>query len=504
MTSYRLIFVLFVSALTACSAKQQPWFGVNAPPGLGDPHQPVVDTTQVQATPAPVPPDDPLAPEMDGARIKAYVEAIVGFSKQSRANGDRVWGRVTGFPAAKSTLEWAAENFRNAGLQQVEVQQYNATEPMWWADDWQVKLLGGNKLGPDVILESALPTGDSEINGTLTASPVDVGYINEAIPTTNLDGKIAVQHLRPLSGAYSERGATRERARELMARGAVAVINVVEQIGNMHVRDFSYCNGPCFNLGTQDGKFLTTVIERARAAGKSDELKLQLQLNTRTLTDLKGYNTVGIVPGESDESIIINAHADGWFDAAGDNADGLAVLVALANHFAKPANRLERTLVFVASGGHHSRGLNGPANFVAMNSALTKDAVLVLNLEHVAQYQINATDWSVSPHAQPMSFGISNLAPALVDIGKRGMKRYDFHLVPKFRRAVPGDLGGYRSLGVARVQAIHSGPMYHTSGDVAGTISAEGLEKAARFFAYYVREAAKADAAQINPPAGDN
>ena len=34
--------------------------------------------------------------------------------------------------------------------------------------------------------------------------------------------------------------------------------------------------------------------------------------------------------------------------------------IALAKHFGKPANRPDRTLVFVASAGHHSPGMNGP------------------------------------------------------------------------------------------------------------------------------------------------
>ena len=84
----------------------------------------------------------------------------------------------------------------------------------------------------------------------------------------------------------------------------------------------------------------------------------------------KGHNTIGIVPGRrDDEIVIVNAHADGWFDAAGDNGDGLAVLVALARHFAKPEHQPERTLLFVASGGHHGGGMNGPGNLVRDESA---------------------------------------------------------------------------------------------------------------------------------------
>ena len=65
--------------------------------------------------------------------------------------------------------------------------------------------------------------------------------------------------------------------------------------------------------------------------------------------------------------------------------------------------------------------------------------------------------------------------------------------------AVPGDLGGYASLNVPRVQAIHSGPMYHTSGDVLDTISVPGLERAARFFAFFVREVARSPRTDIDP-----
>jgi hypothetical protein len=71
----------------------------------------------------------------------------------------------------------------------------------------------------------------------------------------------------------------------------------------------------------------------------------------------------------------------------------------------------------------------------------------------------------------------------LIDVARRAADRYGFNINPTFTASVPGDLGGYGPLGVARVQANHSGPMYHTSGDVFEMISVPGLERAARFFA---------------------
>ena len=387
-----------------------------------------------------------------------------------------------------------------AGLTNVQVQTYDATAPMWWSRGWEARLLADPAFGAgsrDVVLESALPTGGSRIDGAIVGDLVLAGSTTDPLPTIDVKNTIAVQTLRPGSGAYSERGGTVARAKELISKGALAVINVVEQTANMHVRDFGNCGGPCFNIGTADGAFVRQVIERAKARDGSRAVKIRLSLQSEMLANLKGQNVVGILSGKSSENVIVNAHMDGWFDAAGDNADGVGVLLALARHFANPAHRPERTLVFVASGGHHSTGLNGPGSFVKMNAELTKGTVLVLNLEHVAQFAIPSASWRVEPQEQVMSFGISNEAPFLTELGHKAAERYGFRINPTFTASVPGDLGGYAPLNVARVQAIHSGPMYHTSGDVLETISTAGLERAARFFAYFVHEVAKAPRASL-------
>ena len=82
---------------------------------------------------------------------------------------------------------------------------------------------------------------------------------------------------------------------------------------------------------------------------------------------------------------------------------------------------------------------------------------------------------------------------------KAAAERYGFAIRPEIVNTVPGDLGGYAPLNVARIQGIHSGPLYHTSGDTLASISTEGLERAARFYAYVIEAAGKASASEINP-----
>ena len=125
--------------------------------------------------------------------------------------------------------------------------------------------------------------------------------------------------------------------------------------------------------------------------------------------------------------------------------------------------------------------------------------VLVLNLEHISQLYFRQDPWRVEAAEQPMGFGISNEAPYIADLAKRGIERYGFALRPQFSNSTAGDLGGYAPLNVPRVQAIHSGPMYHTSGDVLESISVPGLERAARFYAYFVTDVAKAARKDLQP-----
>ncbi len=463
------------------------WSGVPPPTGLGDPHRPILDVSALTLAPAVVPPGEEGHRELTGLAIRKHLEAIVGIAVADRARGEKAWGRITGFRGADETHAWVLQQFKAAGLRDVATQTYAGTQAVWHPRSWHVKLASG---GDSIVLASAFPTSGSQLAAPIKAPLIMIGATTDPLPDVDVTGRVAVQTLHPAAGAYSERTRTTDRARELAKRGALAVLNVVEQAGNMHVRDFSNCGVPCFNLGHDDGRFLKAVMARAT---DGNDVRVEIDLATEMREGLKGHNTIGVVPGRRDaELVIVNAHADGWFDAAGDNGDGLAVLIALARHFARPEHQPERSLFFVASGGHHGPGLNGPSNLVKMNPRLAK-AVLVLNLEHIAQLQFRNDPFRVEAAEQPMGFGISNEAPAIADIAKRGMERYGFALRPVFTSSIAGDLGGYAPLGVPRVQAIHSGPMYHTSGDTLDTISTPGLERAARFYAFFVNEIAKTE-----------
>lgn len=509
--------------LRAQSAPEGPWFGVTLPPAFV-PHTAPVLIGERGPAPAVVPPGEEGYRHLVGETIRRDLETIVGFSRESREEREigegMLWGRISGFPSSRRTIEWAVEELRSAGIEDVELQEFDQDPDaeFWLPLSWEVRLLGDPAFGPgsrDVVLETAMPLAPSEIpEGGLTAPLVYVGKATPAeVAAVDVEGRIAVQHITPQGHLVFERSPAVPRARALMEAGAVAVFNIIDLPGNERARDMSRCGGPCFNLGGRDGRFLASVLSAAAEEGVSGPVRAEIHLAAEVYEGLSGVNGVAVIPGAGDggvgdETIVINAHADAWFDGAGDNGDGLAVTLGLARHFAQPENRPRRTLVFVVSAGHHSPGINGPRNFVAMNPDLAENAVLFINVEHVAQRNISPAreefedgyrKWVADAAEVPIVAGITNASPFLEELVVRGVDRYGTNFVSEPNPMASGEGGGYRDLGVAVFTAMQAPPLYHTSGEVFEVVSTPGLERMARFLAFFVAEVDRGEAGKINP-----
>lgn len=493
-----------------------PWFGVTLPPRFEA--EPAVVVGERASRPVASTAGSANA-DFQAARIRKDLETIVGFSKASRSSKEigsgQLWGRISGFPSSAKTIDWAIEQLKAAGIKEVFDQPITqeARSSFWIPESWEIRLLGDASFGAgtaDIVLESAMPLSPSVIQGgTLTAPLVFVGGANPSLQDKlDVKGKIAVQSVIPQGHMVFERGTVTPRAQALIKRGAVAVVNLVRLPGNERSLDFSGCGGACFNLGGRDGAFLEAVLDRAAERNLQDKVRAQLSLKAGTHTGLKAKNGVGIIRGKSDEVIVIDAHADAWFDGAGDNADGLAVTLALARHFAKPQNKPDRTLVFVVSAGHHTPGVNGPRNFVAANPELAKKALLTINVEHVAQRNFSAgrstaddgyRHFVADSGEAPITFGITNGAPYLDELAQNGVTRFGVNLVSGTSKMSSGETGGFGGIQTAKITVMQAPPLYHTTGETLDVISTPGLERMARFLAYFVTEASKAPKDKLNP-----
>ncbi|HJZ70247.1 MAG TPA: M28 family peptidase [Vicinamibacterales bacterium] len=521
-TTWQLI-ALLASSVSAASLVAQgggAWFGIPAPPPLSDPRKPVMKYDEVFAPlRAQFPRRAGRADELlDGAELKNAQRRIVDFSLESLAAGDTVWGRRAATPAFMHTIEWTVNAFTTAGLESAAVESYPVQGSMWVPQSWRVQVVGDPAFGAGtetVTLQSAFPQpgGATIPGGSLTAPVVYVGRGTDAdLAGRDVAGKIAVVHVRPEPSLFGS--AEQGIAAKLAGKGAVGVINAIEGPGNAQYVDARFACGkaPCFIVGGQDAWFLEQVIGKAAAAGVLDRVKLTLALTSAARSNLTSANGVAMIRGRSPKRIIVNAHADGYFQGGDDNASGLAVLVGLARYFAKQPQPMH-TLMFVASGGHHGPG-NGPTSLVAAHPELKDNTLLVLNLEHVAYLDVvrgktRATNntgmvWETSVTESAKAVGVTNESPYLIDLWSRAPRCFGVATYQAAGPGVSGDLGGYRALDVPMTQMIQSGTFYHSSGDVYEQVPAEGLERAARFHAYFIEQVDRAPEGAVTAGKGSS
>jgi hypothetical protein len=162
--------------------------------------------------------------------------------------------------------------------------------------------------------------------------------------------------------------------------------------------------------------------------------------------------------------------------------------------------------MFVASGGHHGPG-NGPTALVAAHPELKDDTLLVLNLEHVAYLDVvrgktraannTGMTWDTSVTESAKAVGVTNQSPFLFDVWSRAPRCFGVVTYQQPGTTVSGDLGGYRGVNAPMTQMIQSGTFYHSSGDVYEQVTAEGLERAARFHAYLIEQVDRAEESLI-------
>lgn len=106
--------------------------------------------------------------------------------------------------------------------------------------------------------------------------------------------------------------------------------------------------------------------------------------------------------------------------------------------------------------------------------------------------------WLATTTEFPKQIGVSNRAPFLIDLWRQGATCFGLNTQRVVDQRNPGELGRFAELPVAQTQMISAGPVYHTSGETVSSVPPEGLERAARFHAYFIAEGAKAPAALLN------
>ncbi len=440
--------------------------------------------------------EDPYA-TIDGAEVYGYLEDIVRITVANRPAGERYWGRIAGSAAERATADYVAEQFRAFGLQEVH------TEPVtggaqWWPTDWSVTLLADEAYGQgtaDYSFTSAFPAlhlGEGAMDASVEAELIYVG-LGRAVDLVGREvrGKIAVvrTELQPDPFFQTARG----YIESIVHAGAVGVITIMDAPGNHQyaLELLGSVEVPCFILGGADGRFLEDVI----AAAGVEAPRVQLGLAAELRPSWQGKNVIGLVPGRTDEYVLITAHLDGYFEAANDNAGGVAAALALAKFFADPARPAPaRNLLFIGTSAHHEFS-DGTRAFIAAHPDVLARTALVFNIEHPSSIKsyyrgalklerVTVPGQLIATTSQSKrSLTISKPTPQLVSAYQAAIDRYGLVVDAMIGRRPTGDAFDFFRAGRLVVQILDANLWFHSDGDRLDTISPRGLERATRAYA---------------------
>lgn len=435
-------------------------------------------------------PDDQRYAGIRGDRLKGFLMEVDAISLADRDRGNLFWGRNVGTWGHDATQEWVERYFRANGLVDVHRESFDL-DPQWQLQGWSIGFRSGTH---DFTLESARPAEDGESTPPqgLDFDLVWVGQGSEAdFLGRDVRGKAVLLVDLPLPGDIRHTAALEGSVARAFEKGAGAV-GIVYGLSDNFAMWQSVTEGPAFNLGYEDGVRLRDRL------GRGERVTVNLQLQSRMVPGLKAAHVWGTLPGATDEEILIIAHMDGFFQAALDNASGLAVMMGLLEHYASiPREQRRRTIRFLGSVGHHggpgTRGLHDERETALANT------VLAINLEHVAA--VRTKYWGprlrMTNAVSPMRWWVWG-SQDLLDVVLDSFQRFNVAVTADMDPGASGEMGRM-ARDVPSMQVITSPEIKHTEQDTPEWVPAAGLEQIARAYARIIDGVNELDRAEIEP-----
>lgn len=347
--------------------------------------------------------------------------------------------RMPGTPEDHRAARYIARRFRRAGLQDVQVER--SPIPVAFPEQWKlsVESVHGMEDVPCYFLRYAKFTPQEGIAGDLLYVGRGEEKDLDALGLTDLRGKIVLVDIAAGTLPYAK-----ALSRSLFYTDAQNTIEDLPYSIGLPLLNFPSALIAAANRGAAgfigiltfraDGineeyhglkefnPLLTGLTVdpvagarlRALAAERGSRARLTLT-ERRDLPSGEGhtYNLYGVIPGQTDETIVVMSHHDG---GATNEGSGAAVVIALAEYYARlPAESRRKTLVFFLIGSHF--GLRYDLAIQAPRLIGMRDRIAcILNMEMVARhYSFRDGAYFRENLVSPQMFNITRGAPVLLD-----------------------------------------------------------------------------------------
>jgi len=429
----------------------------------------------------PLPPGAEAYADVDARKIKSAMGEVTAISRKSRDDGNQYWGRIPGTPYDRMTQDWVMGQFKRLGLADVHRQEI-VMKPLWYPTAWTAQFTVD---GQTTVLKSVFPITESPgtmSNGT-TAPVVWVGLGTVAdFQGRDVKGKTVMIYSMPTPGGRDHSADWSGAVRRANDAGAAIILVEMGFPGDAQSEPEGAVGAaaPTVTITPDEANLIRDQLDRGRP------VSFHLQLATEEREGLKTGNVWGVLPGASEEQILLMAHTDAFFEGAMDNASGLAMMLDIARHYAAVSQaQRPRTLVFLTTPDHHhgSQGIH----WVRDNYDWGKVA-LIVNCEHPSQTLLYSLDAGVMTanevSARRWYVGGSDALRSLV---RRTFREFG---VATYRKSELSP-GGELSQIYMKAPSFHiiDHVIYHTTLDTADLVPAWGIEAATRAFLKIIDDA---------------
>jgi hypothetical protein len=418
---------------------------------------------------------------ISGDEIYQWLSELTQFAEQSREDGNIMWGRIMGTPYERRAAEWTRDKLNQFGLQHVKLDSI-PLRPQWSPTKVELSVIGGSSQGApkaDYYFESAM-AGFASVQTSavgIEAPLIYVGLGTKAdLMGRDLKGKIVLVHGRVWGDGVTDTSAPAV-ARIAMDNGALATITMIDRPGNGKFLNRGGRVLPHMNLGFIDGTYLRKIIENSPP---DNPPIVKMVLNTEYKQGLSTSVVSGTIPGISDETILVQAHLDGYWRAINDNGNGVASVLALTKYYAAlPIEQRPRNLQILISGGHED-GSIGSSYFTQTYKELLSNTVFALELEHVASKTINETvsyHWEMTNTESPVGIFVVDQSPVIIAAFRDAAEKFGINVNQTHLPFYWGDIIGIMPSGVNAGGWVGGSFFFHNSLDSLDAVSPRSLRR---------------------------
>lgn len=347
------------------------------------------------------------------------------------------WGhRKTGTPEGRKSAEYIAGKFKEFGMEDVEIEKVPSMcmfvkEHSLEIDGEEIEnfYVNGTNRGAEEGVFSIGENGEQQefvfagdgldkdfekldvkdkivicsIN-LLDASPLDMLEWNENWECYDPDNRMAGKKKSDIYSPCNWPG----NYFKALKKGAKGFIGILEN----YMDDPYWYNEDYTEIGEVQGiKYMSLpAMWISRSAGKKLKEKMagnkSLKGHMKMISEYAykdALNVKGVLPGISDDIILVHSHHDAVFAGAVQDASGISEMLALGKYFSQlPKEERKKTMMFAATDTHYTDYM-GHQGFIRRRQADKDNIILDIAIEHVAKEAVFDENMNLYETGEPES-----------------------------------------------------------------------------------------------------